>query len=104
MIVSAALLLTTATLAAEAPGMKKYTATFEVQLEQSVVLDPRRTPAQTTTTMGVMEVAPLVKTGPSARGHFRICFRSHGGGSPAELFEANETVRRNSVCTCCLAV
>ncbi len=47
-------------LSVEAPGMETYTVTFTAQVEQSVVIDPVLKPGQTTTSIDVIDVTPMV--------------------------------------------
>src|SRR6266699_5880540 len=44
----------------EAPGMKKFEATFAVQVSQSIVIDPVLKTGQSLTTVDVKAVAPMV--------------------------------------------
>ncbi|HOQ46929.1 MAG TPA: TonB-dependent receptor [Bryobacteraceae bacterium] len=53
----------------ESPGMRKYEATFTVQVQQSVVIDPVLTPGETTTTIEVTDVTPMVVTDNATVGH-----------------------------------
>lgn len=47
-------------LSVEAPGMTKFEGTFVVQVAQRVVIDPVLRPGQTTTTVEVTDVTPMV--------------------------------------------
>jgi hypothetical protein len=56
-------------IAVEFPGMKKYEGSFTVQVQQSVVIDPVLTPGETTTTVEVTDVTPVVTVDNAAVGH-----------------------------------
>jgi len=47
-------------LSVEFPGMRKYEAALTVQVQQSVVIDPVLVPGETTTTIEVTDVTPVV--------------------------------------------
>jgi hypothetical protein len=56
-------------IAVEFPGMKKYEGSFTVQVQQSVVIDPVLTPGETSTTVEVTDVTPVVTVDNAAVGH-----------------------------------
>jgi len=53
----------------EQPGMQKFEVTATVQVARSVVIDPVLKPGQTTTTVEVQDVTPMMTTDSAALGH-----------------------------------
>ena len=56
-------------LEAESAGMQRYEGAVTVQVQQSVVVDPVMKPGQTTTTVVVQDVTPMISTDRPALGH-----------------------------------